>query len=264
MEERPDIIGIQETKCGMVDDTWVEDIWGDRGFGFTQLVANGNSGGIILIWDARSFTYRDGMCDERFVAVKGDWKGRGDDIYLACVYGPHVGRQKSSLWGRLIRLMKDEKGAWCIFGDLNVVRGIQERMNSQVNNKETSEFNDFINEAKLIEVPMGGGNLLELVMMLEEKDIKQVVHEAWKLEVRSSRPDCRFRDKLKNVKGALKNWSKERFGRMNEKIEIAKKEAMRWEMEAEMRPLNENERATWMEERKTWMNKENEYRSMLR
>ncbi|GJY91227.1 hypothetical protein Tco_0506423 [Tanacetum coccineum] len=35
---------------------------------------------------------------------------------------------------------------------------------------------------------------------LEEKDIGHVVEEAWKLEVRSRQPDCRFHDKLKNVK----------------------------------------------------------------
>ncbi|GJV72050.1 hypothetical protein Tco_1492045 [Tanacetum coccineum] len=37
-----DIIGIQETKCGVVDDMWVEDIWGGRGFRFTQLAATRN------------------------------------------------------------------------------------------------------------------------------------------------------------------------------------------------------------------------------
>ncbi|PWA68087.1 hypothetical protein CTI12_AA311560 [Artemisia annua] len=137
-DERPDIIGIQETKCGVVDELWVEDIWGGRGFGFAQLAANGNSGGILLIWDSSSFTYRDGMGDERFVAVKGEWKGRNGDIFIACIYGPHVARQKASLWDRLLELMKESNGAWCMFGDLNVVRGNEERMNSQVYIKEAN------------------------------------------------------------------------------------------------------------------------------
>ncbi|GKB68091.1 RNA-directed DNA polymerase, eukaryota [Tanacetum coccineum] len=36
-DERPDVIGIQETKCGVVDDIWPEDIWGRQGYGFAQL-----------------------------------------------------------------------------------------------------------------------------------------------------------------------------------------------------------------------------------
>ena len=75
---------------------------------------------------------------------------------MACIYGPHVGRQKALLWDRICGLMESSKGAWCIFGDLNVVRGGDERINSQINTRETNEFNDFINEANLIEIPMGG------------------------------------------------------------------------------------------------------------
>ncbi|GKE63643.1 hypothetical protein Tco_1514010, partial [Tanacetum coccineum] len=61
---------LQETKGGIVDELWVEEVWGNRGFGFTQLIANGNSDGIILIWDANTFVCKEAMGDERFVAVK--------------------------------------------------------------------------------------------------------------------------------------------------------------------------------------------------
>nr|GEV05564.1 transposon TX1 [Tanacetum cinerariifolium] len=38
--EHPNVIGIQETKCGMVDEIWIEDLWGGKGFGFAQLPVN--------------------------------------------------------------------------------------------------------------------------------------------------------------------------------------------------------------------------------
>lgn len=75
---------------------------------------------------------------------------------------------------------------------------------------------------------------------LEEMDIGQVVESAWKKEVKSSRPDFRFQNKLKNVKEELNKWSKERFGSNMEKIESCKKEAVRWELEAEKRKLNDS------------------------
>ncbi|GJV65743.1 hypothetical protein Tco_1476571 [Tanacetum coccineum] len=39
------------------------------------------------------------------------------------------------------------RGGMCIFGDLNVVRSSEDRLNSQVNIKEMCEFNEFINDA---------------------------------------------------------------------------------------------------------------------
>ncbi|GJS03442.1 EF-hand domain pair containing protein [Tanacetum coccineum] len=40
---------------------------------------------------------------------------------------------------------------------------------------------------------------------------------------------------------------KDRFGGHKEKIENLKNEAMRWELEAERRSLNDNERGSWLE-----------------
>ncbi|GJV18591.1 reverse transcriptase domain, reverse transcriptase zinc-binding domain protein [Tanacetum coccineum] len=113
-DERPDVIGIQENKCGVVDDMWVEDIWGWQDYGFAQLPAIANSGGILLMWDMRIFTCKKAIRDERFIAVKGSWKGKDDDVFLVCIYGPHV------------------------------------------NIKEMTKFNEFINDMRLLEVPMGG------------------------------------------------------------------------------------------------------------
>ena len=91
-----------------------------------------------------------------------------------------------------------------------------------------------------------------------------MVEEAWKKDVRSIRPGCRFRDKLKSVKEALRIWSKGRFGGKVEKIDKLKNVAMRWELEAERRSLSENERNAWLEARKQWEVKEREYINMLR
>ncbi|GJW38694.1 cell wall/vacuolar inhibitor of fructosidase 2 [Tanacetum coccineum] len=74
------------------------------------------------------FTCNEAIGDERYIAVKGSWKG----------------------------MMNKWQGSWCIFGDLNVVRCNYDRVNSQVNGKEVREFNDFINDMRLVEIPMGG------------------------------------------------------------------------------------------------------------
>ncbi|GKE63152.1 RNA-directed DNA polymerase, eukaryota [Tanacetum coccineum] len=257
-DECPDVIGLQETKSGLVDDFWVEDIWGKQGYGYSQLPANGNLGGIMLIWDTRVFECKEAVGDES---------------------------HKASLWERLSGLMNKWQGAWCIFGDLNVVRRIKDIFNSQVNVREMVEFNGFINNMKLIEIPTGGrkftrvsddglkfsklyrfllnenfndlwGNpsvvaldrkLLDHCPMvikdveldfgpkpfrifnvrMEEPDFISVIEEAWRKDVRSSRPDCVFRDRLKNIKASLKIWSTERFNGHKEKVDKLRNEAMR-------------------------------------
>nr|GEY35527.1 glycosyltransferase family 92 [Tanacetum cinerariifolium] len=55
---------------------WVEGIWEGNSYGYSQLSANGNSGGIILIWDTRVFTCMEAVGDERSVAIKGSWNGK--------------------------------------------------------------------------------------------------------------------------------------------------------------------------------------------
>nr|GEY00910.1 RNA-directed DNA polymerase, eukaryota [Tanacetum cinerariifolium] len=85
---KPDVIGLQETKCDVVDVEWFESIWGGNGCGYAQLSANRNSGGILLLWDKRVFTCKEAIGDERFIAVRGSWKGKVKDVFLVCIYRP--------------------------------------------------------------------------------------------------------------------------------------------------------------------------------
>ncbi|GJZ35961.1 transposon TX1 [Tanacetum coccineum] len=75
---------------------------------------------------------------------------------------------------------------------------------------------------------------------------------------------CRLRDKLKNVKSELKQWSKKRFGAIDTHINTYCREAMYWELEAESRNLDEVEMSNWMEASRLWLDKEREKISILR
>ncbi|GJR51532.1 reverse transcriptase domain-containing protein [Tanacetum coccineum] len=66
--EEPDVITLQETKSRLVDNFWVEEVWGNRNFGFTQMEAKG---------------------DQVVIAVKNGRKGVSGNIVLVCLYGPH-------------------------------------------------------------------------------------------------------------------------------------------------------------------------------
>ncbi|XP_071704117.1 uncharacterized protein [Rutidosis leptorrhynchoides] len=63
--------------------------------------------------------------------------------------------------------------------------------------------------------------------------IGDVIAESWKGMMEGNRKGCVFRNKLKRLKGDLKEWSKSHFGNLDVQIENAKKVAMDLELKAE-------------------------------
>ncbi|XP_071727641.1 uncharacterized protein [Rutidosis leptorrhynchoides] len=73
------------------------------------------------------------------------------------------------------------------------------------------------------------------------EEVDKVIMEAWEQPIRGSRKDYNFRDRLKNVKKSLKEWSSNKFGGLDKGIDALKKEAMEWELKAETNALSETE-----------------------
>lgn len=53
-----------------------------------------------------------------------------------------------------------------MFGDFNEVRSPEKRINSEFNPRGASDFNDFIRMNELVDIPMGGSDLQEFVIMV--------------------------------------------------------------------------------------------------
>ncbi|XP_071694778.1 uncharacterized protein [Rutidosis leptorrhynchoides] len=89
-----------------------------------------------------------------------------------------------------------------------------------------------------------------------KEGVDKVIMEAWAKPVSSSRKDCIFRDRLKNVKNEIKIWSKREFGNLEgEIIELKKCVAMLEDL-AESGKISDEERARWLENRRRWVEKE--------
>ena len=55
-KECPDMIALQETKCGVINEFVIEDMWGCKNFGYVQKEAIGKSGGLLFVWDSNVFS----------------------------------------------------------------------------------------------------------------------------------------------------------------------------------------------------------------
>ncbi|XP_071740692.1 uncharacterized protein [Rutidosis leptorrhynchoides] len=99
----------------------------------------------------------------------------------------------------------------------------------------------------------------------DEEGMEQVVTEAWgKIVAGKFRKDCVFRNKLKNVKEALKQWSTTKYNQLDGEIEVLKNAATSLELKAENGMLNDSDLNLWRDTRKRWLEKEKIKSHMLK
>ncbi|XP_071687118.1 uncharacterized protein [Rutidosis leptorrhynchoides] len=154
--ENPSIVVVQETKCRVLSDAWIERLWGNSDYGYVQKAAAGRLGGILTIWDSHAFDVNEVVEGKFFLAIKGKFKGADNDTIMVNVYGPHDDERKKEFWDSLEKLMRFQNPDWILCGDFNEVRHVNKRQNSIFMNHRAGMFNDFIDKMCLIEIPLAG------------------------------------------------------------------------------------------------------------
>ncbi|KAJ9559670.1 hypothetical protein OSB04_004830 [Centaurea solstitialis] len=310
-KEKPDLVGFQETKLAMWDNFQNSRVWdGDDG-GYAFLSAQGNSGGLVTIWDTKLFNCTQIIQEVDFLVVIGSWLNKDGLVGFINVYAPNSVSLRKGTWDRLQIVIAKDDIDWCIFGDFNEVRDPIERLNSEANLRGMRDFNNFISSSGLIEAPLIGRKFTRIsddglkfskldrflmtvdfsnrgrnlrakaldrgesdhvpILLEEDKadfgptpfkffdswlvedDLRSVVEQNWKCEKISQFPDRVFRDKLKGVKAAIKEWSKRKFGNLDSQIEEAKSESNKLEKKAESEGWSDTDKDRWLSQRKQFM-----------
>ncbi|XP_071738628.1 uncharacterized protein [Rutidosis leptorrhynchoides] len=316
IKEKPYFVVLQKTKLNLIDFSWVSKLWGSDDCNFIQKPKIGKSGGQLLIWDENLFEAETVDDIECGIGIRGTWKNLGCKFNLMNIYGPQDDVKKQKLWDSVSRLVSGGDEAWVLCEDFNEVRDHSERFNCEFIDYRAKWFNEFIENNRLIDIPMGGRNFTRVsddglkyskldlfltndkfisiwrdltAMVLDrhlsdhcpiilkddernfgpkpfkvfdiwfsEDDVVEVISKAWDTSVvGGSRKDSLFKNKLKNVKMDLKDWSKNKFHHIDGEIEQHMSIANGLEQQAEVRVLNEDELKLWREARKKWFEKEN-------
>jgi len=87
------------------------------------------------------------------------WKEKNISCIIINVYSSCVMSETRRLWDELLKLKKNSKEFWCLLGDFNEVRILEERraeVNKGVGGLETREFNIFIQDKELVDTPLLG------------------------------------------------------------------------------------------------------------
>ncbi|XP_071699611.1 uncharacterized protein [Rutidosis leptorrhynchoides] len=240
----------------------MESIWGDTDFNFIQKPKIGKSGGMFLIWDTNVFTVTEVVRGKFYLAIKGRWKDNQKDTIITNVYGPHNDVEKKEMWVKLESLMEIKETEWVLCGDFN-----EKYTRISDNGMKLSKLDHFLGSecflqewgdlsvtaldailqtiARLflvIQILISDQNRKDFDIWFDNKDVEQVIVEAWNKIVMGSRDDCRFKYKMKNVKNALRSWSKEQYGDLDITLNKAKEKANELEKKAEIIQLNDAEK----------------------
>lgn len=141
--------------------------WGNQLFAWCAKPSHGLSGGILSTWlvGARpiSFTF----IGSSFVGVSIN--AQDTVVYIVNVYAPCSVTAKQSLSEELKVLKQNyNRGEWGIVGDFNAVTNEGERKGrtGRSSSQEISDFNNFIAEMGLFDVPYQVRNSLTFVLMV--------------------------------------------------------------------------------------------------
>nr|GEV59598.1 RNA-directed DNA polymerase, eukaryota [Tanacetum cinerariifolium] len=96
------------------------------------------------------------MVPEIIVMVRGVWVPSGKSLLIISIYAPQELSEKRMLWDYLRLTICNWDGDVVAIGDFNEVRDRSERFGSVFNKQGAKVFNDFIANAGLVEVPLGG------------------------------------------------------------------------------------------------------------
>jgi len=119
----------------------------------------GASGGIIMIWDPSVLDVWLSVNFANCLIVKGTFRNNNEVFCLANVYASCESRGRQVLWDALITLLQlHDEAVWCILGDFNAVRSIEERRGRTYATDYVAyaPFNQFIDGNFLIDLPLCG------------------------------------------------------------------------------------------------------------
>ncbi|XP_045810710.1 uncharacterized protein LOC123905117 [Trifolium pratense] len=137
-----DVCLIQETKKANIDDFMIQYLWGYKDVNWVVKEPDGLSGVSQVMG---------------FLGISVDREGYV--LHIVNVYSPCIFSGKKKLWNNLLNLKQQNSvGEWCVEGDVNAILLPKERIGSSSFSRQNERisFNRFVEEMKLIDVPVLG------------------------------------------------------------------------------------------------------------
>eukprot|EP00253_Pinus_taeda_P028248 PITA_28248 len=244
MEEKPSILFLQETKCTLnFLEKAAAKAW--PGGQVIAVDAQGASGGLAILWDARKIQLNNIHANKNFIQDVFHLLGTNIYGHLTNVYFPQETQQKEAILKSIEQLNIDRMHPlWVTGGDFNMIASSEEKLGGRCRtNKDGTLLKDFIQSNWLIDLPTANGlytwknkrvapmqiaSCLDRFLISDNavhvgaeftahiipfSEFKDFITTTWQ----NSNPIehskmARFQKKLKFLKGEIKRWNKNTFG----------------------------------------------------
>jgi hypothetical protein len=116
----------------------------------------GRSGGILVGFNAETFTIQDVITGDRCVKFHVTSKNDNYKWALVVVYGAAQDEKKTNFLAELVRICENEPLPMLVGGDFNIIRGPHEKNNDNFNGRWPFIFNAIIDSLDLREIVLSG------------------------------------------------------------------------------------------------------------
>ena len=115
-----------------------------------------NGGGLIAIWDTRSFNALNKHMGNRWILLEGRINKHNFECYVGVIYGQNDRVGRYHLFEEIKQLVIAVNKPVLLLGDFNVILHKRERIGSFRCNLSMTEFAEWIVDLGLIDIPLHG------------------------------------------------------------------------------------------------------------
>jgi len=160
-KEQVGMVCIQETKCSEFGKENCFNMWGSNEIDWVENGAINNAGGIITVWRRSCFQLSSFFNRNNSSIIEGEWKvGDGVRLTIVNVYSSGSLKEKKLIWDEINACRASQLNKiWCVVGDFNSIITKEERkslVSGSNYSREIHGFNEFIEKAELLDIPMVG------------------------------------------------------------------------------------------------------------
>lgn len=150
------VVCLQETKCTSFNASFVKLFCPKKFDKFAYVPSNGNSGGIITVWNSSVFSGSVEFSESFALGIKFTSSQSANVWSCVNIYGPCGGQDRVNFISWMMNLHIPTNEDWLLIGDYNFIRAPDNRNKAGGYVNDMLTFNDFIRSQSLVELPIKG------------------------------------------------------------------------------------------------------------
>lgn len=111
---------------------------------------------MITLWNEDCFSVKACINNQRCISVAGELVQTKNLVVFCNMYAANVEREHLDLWDFILQSQLLFPFSWCIRGDFNIVFNSSKRRGSFRNMGSIKNFNSFVLQARVIDLPIWG------------------------------------------------------------------------------------------------------------